>query len=92
MIIYGQLEEGIYRYIEELNINIELLLKMGMLDRQEDLLPFQKREERILHSLQLNCLPIEFKQLHWKSFEENRYVGEIIEDYVTYAFFRYICR
>lgn len=92
MKVYCQIEEGVIRYLDEWNIDPLLLLKMSILEQENGYIPFYKADNRITRSMIMNCDPIEYRTLFQEALRGNRYMGELIEDYVTYAFFEYVYR
>jgi hypothetical protein len=92
MKVYCQMEEGICRYLEEWNLDINLLLALGMMHLAEEKTSFWKSGERNARSILIDCNFTDYKLLFTESFQMGKYMGEIMEDRITQAFFQYICR
>ena len=90
MEIYCTIDEGLYRYLKELNLAPNILFRMGILDPPEPENSFLKATKRFRKGIHLECEPEEFDFLFTQSFHNGRYIGEMAEDMILHAFLKYI--
>jgi hypothetical protein len=92
MEIYCGIEEGLNRYLKEVGLEPNILLKMGCMDPPSEEIAFFKSENRDLKAIRLDCESDDFDFLFTESFDRGKYIGELAEDFIIHAFFKYIQR
>jgi|JI10StandDraft_1071094.scaffolds.fasta_scaffold638166_1 hypothetical protein len=92
MEIYCGIEEGLNRYLDEVRLAPSILLKIGCLDPPAQEEAFFKSECRNLKAIRLECEPDDFEFLFTESFDRGKYIGELAEDFIIHALFKYIQR
>ena len=90
MEIYCTIDEGLNRYLKELNITPNVLFRMGILDPPPPEDSFFKSVKRFRKGIHLECEPEEFDFLFTQSFHHGKYIGEMAEEIILHAFLKYI--